>query len=109
MRPIEVLHYVCEHHKEVLDFVQENCPRVLNDDVSIITTTASFITLSDKAKTVFDVNPTVYGFVLAMLYFENLGQSVSDAAFGLIKEMTEAGKTIEEIQLAGDELYSKSC
>lgn len=106
MRPIEVLHYVCEHHKEVLDFVQENCPRVLNDDVSITITTAAFIELKDKAKTAFDVNSTVYGFVLAMLYFENLGQSVSDAAFGLIKEMTEAGKTIEEIQLVGDKLYS---
>lgn len=107
MRPVEVLHYVCEHHKEVLDFVQENCPRVLNDNVGIITTTASFITLRDKVKNAFDANPTVYGFVLAMLYFENLGQSVSDAAFSLIKEMTEAGKTIEEIQLAGDKLYSK--
>ena len=31
---------------------------------------------------------------------------MSDAAFGLIKEMTEAGKTIEEIQLAGGKLYS---
>lgn len=107
MRPVEVLHYVCEHHKEVLDFVQENCPRVLNDNVGIITTTAAFITLRDKVKNAFDANPTVYGFVLDMLYFENLGQSVNDAAFGLIKEMTEAGKTIEEIQLAGDKLYSK--
>lgn len=108
MRPVEVLHYVCEHHKEVLDFVQENCPRVLNDDVDITTIVAAFIALSDKVKPAFDVNPSVYGFVLGILYFESLDSSVSDAAFGLIKEMTEAGKTIEEIQLAGDKLHSKS-
>lgn len=54
--------------------------------MGIITTTAAFITLRDKVKNAFDANPTVYGFVLAMLYFENLGQSVNDAAFGLIRD-----------------------
>ena len=108
MRPIELLHYMCTHHKEVLDFVQENCPRVLNDDVSIITTTAEFIKLRDKAKTASGCNPTVYGFILAMLYAENLGESVDESAFILIKEMTEAGKTIEEIQLEGNRLFGET-
>ena len=102
MKPIELLKYACTHHKEVLDFVQERCPRVLSDSVSTISITAAFLGLSKRLNELSNYNSIVTGFVLAMLYSELHGVEVVDCQYSLFKEMTELGKYLEEICMAGN-------
>lgn len=102
MKPIELLKYACTHHKEVLDFVQERCLRVLSDSVSTISITADFLGLSKHLNELSNYNSIVAGFVLVMLYSEVRGFEVVECQFSLFKEMTEAGKSLEEICIAGN-------
>lgn len=88
--------------KKFLDFVQERCPRVLSDSVSTIFITAAFLGLSKRLNELSNYNSIVAGFVLAMFYSEVRGVEVVECQFSLFKEMTEAGKSLEEICIAGN-------